>query len=340
MKNINVLITAASRRVSLVRNFRVAVKEYNGKVITVDYNTESPALFFGHNHYTVPLVSSPDYLDSIEKICKKEKIKLIIPTIDNELRLWAKNRKRFEEQGIIVSISDEDTVDMCNDKWKTYLFFNENKIPFPKTYLPEQTSSQMRFPLFIKPREGRGSVKAFKIENKDELFFFKKYIKEPIIQEYLYGKEFTVDLFFSRDSRLISMVPRYRLVIRSGVSDRGLTFNNKKLTELIMRISEKIKFQGAINIQGKIHENEIKFFEINPRFSGGIQLTTAAGPNFSVFLIKEILGEKLKPEIGKYEKELLMTSYEDSIFINKKGKVTFFFFNNIDILPKSKHKKI
>ena len=340
MRDINVLITAASRRVSLVRNFRVAVKEYKGKVITVDYNTESPALYFGHNHYTVPLVSSPDYLDSIERICKKEKIKLIIPTIDDELRLWAKNKKRFEDQGISVSISDSESIDICNDKWKTYLFFKKNNIPFPESYLPEQTSSQMKFPLFIKPREGRGSIKTFKIENKEELFFFRKYVKEPIIQRYLYGKEFTVDIFYSKDSKLISIVPRYRLVIRSGISDRGLTFENKELTDLILKISKKFKFQGAINIQGKIDKGKITFFEINPRFSGGIQLTTAAGPNFSTFLINELLGKEVKPQIGNFEKDLLMTSYEDSLFINSKGKVTFFFFDNIDILPKSKFKKL
>ena len=71
-ESINVLITAASRRVALVRNFRLALKEKKGNVITVDYDMSSPALFFSHRHYKVPLVSDPAYLETIENIVKKK----------------------------------------------------------------------------------------------------------------------------------------------------------------------------------------------------------------------------------------------------------------------------
>ena len=54
MKKINVLVTAASRRVGLVRAFRNAV-EHNGRgrVITPDINSRSPALYFGHRNHIV-----------------------------------------------------------------------------------------------------------------------------------------------------------------------------------------------------------------------------------------------------------------------------------------------
>ena len=48
MKKINVLITAASRRVPLVRAFRTAVEKFGkGRVVTTDINPLSPALYFG-----------------------------------------------------------------------------------------------------------------------------------------------------------------------------------------------------------------------------------------------------------------------------------------------------
>jgi carbamoyl-phosphate synthase large subunit len=330
---VNVLITAASRRVALTRNFRLALENTKSSVITVDYDMNSPALFFGHRHYKVPLVSDPTYLEVIEHVAKKEKIKLIIPTIDQELMLWTENKKYFKERGIHVSISPQESIRICNDKWETFLFFKNHDIPFPQTYLPEMLTYDMNYPLFIKPRAGRGSVQSYMIKNKKELDFFVEYVPNPLVQDYLQGKEFTVDAFFSQNGDLISYVPRYRLVIRSGVSDRGRTFKNKKLVEWIKKIGKRMNFEGAINIQGKINKEEIQFFEINPRFSGGIQLSTAAGTNFSELLIKELQGEILKPQLGNYNCSLTMTSYEDSLFLNSHRNVKCFYRDHADILP-------
>jgi carbamoyl-phosphate synthase large subunit len=340
MKGINVLVTAASRRVALVRSFRVALKDCCCKVISVDYDINSPALFFSNIHYKVPLVNDPKYLLNIERIVKKENIKLIIPTIDQELMLWADNKEYFANKGVHVSISPPETINICGDKWETFQFFKKNGLPFPGTYLPEMLTYNMNYPLFIKPRAGRGSVHSFRIKNKRELDFFLEYVPDPLIQDYLQGKEFTVDAFYSADHRLISFVPRYRLVIRSGVSDKGRTFKNTELTRLVKEIGKQMKFCGAINIQGKIHKNEITFFEINPRFSGGIQLSVAAGENFAKYIIREMEGESLSPRLGKYRDHLTMTSFEDSLFLDSRRNLSFFNPSEQDVIPQKNKTKL
>lgn len=340
MNGINVLITAASRRVALVRSFRVALKDCSCKVISVDFDTNSPALFYSHNHYKVPLVKDPQYLPNIERIIKRENIKLIVPTIDQELMLWAENKEYFKKKGVHVSISPPETIKVCGDKWETFQFFREHNLPFPGTYLPDMLTYSMKYPLFIKPRAGRGSVNSFRIRNKKELDFFLEYVPDPLVQDYLEGKEFTVDAFYSADHRLISFVPRYRLVIRSGVSDKGRTFKDAELARLVKEIGKKMKFTGAINIQGKIYKNEITFFEINPRFSGGIQLTVAAGENFADYIIREMGGESLLPRLGKYRDHLTMTSFEDSLFLDSRRNVSFFNSREQGILPQKNKTKL
>lgn len=317
----------------------VALQETGGKVITVDYDIYSSALFFSDKHYKVPLVNDPEYLQKIECIANKENIKLIIPTIDQELLLWAENKNSFEEKGIHVSISPPGTISTCGDKWETYQFFKTHNFPFPVTYLPEMLTYNMNYPLFIKPRAGRGSVKAFQVKNKKELDFFLDYVPDPLVQDYLHGKEFTVDAFYSRDHRLISLVPRYRLVIRSGVSDRGRTFKHPELTKLAIEIGTKMKFSGAINLQGKISKDEVIFFEINPRFSGGIQLSAAAGEDFADFIIRELGGECLTPRLNKFRDHLTMTSYEDSLFLDSRRNITFFYSKH-HILPQKNKEKL
>jgi len=340
MKPVNVLITAASRRVALIRNFRLALEEMGGNVITVDNDIYSPALFFSHRHYKVPLVMDPEYLPTLRDVIEKEEIALIIPTIDQELMLWAENKAAFLQHGVRVSISDPATVLACNDKWETFKFFKQHKIPFPRTYLPEDLTYRMTYPLFIKPRGGRGSVHAYLVKNKKELDFFTDYVQDPLVQDYVQGREFTLDVFFSQQGTLISYVPRYRLVIRSGVSDRGRTFYNKELVKWLKKIGSLLKFEGAVNIQGKVCRDSIQFFEINPRFSGGIQLSTAAGPNFADFLVQESRGETLKPILGDYNKNLLMTSFEDSLFLDSHRNVSFFYSNPSDIIPTKNKTKL
>ena len=312
-----VLITAASRRVALVRLFRRALEPLGGQVITVDHDPYSPALFFAHSHYQVPLVMDPGYLPALRQICRQEAIGLIIPTIDQELLLWAQAAPSFAHEGIHVSISPPETIRICNDKEATAEFFLSHDLPFAPTCKPDAVPPNPSFPLFIKPRKGRGSVQCFPVRTPRELSFFCEYVSDPVIQHFLPGQEFTVDALFDRSGRLVRAVPRYRLVVRSGVSDRGRTFHHPELSRWIQTIGKKLSFAGAINLQGKIHEGNVTFFEINPRFSGGIQLSMQAlDESFPELLLREHQGEVLLPDLKHYQDGLLMASYEESLFLN------------------------
>ena len=93
----------------------------------------------------------------------------------------------------------------------------------------------------------------------------------------------------------------------------------KELVDWGRSICENLGTIGPVNIQGKIHEGVIKFFEINPRFSGGIPLTVKSGPDFPELLIRMNSGQKIEPIIGDYNKDLVMICYEDGLFIEGKN---------------------
>jgi len=322
----NVLITAASRRVPLIRFFKEALEKLNpdGKVITSDINSLSPGLYFSDKFYYAPLCNSPDYIDTIKKICKAENISLLIPTIDEELPIYASLVEEFKRLGIRIIVSSEKAIGICNDKYLTYEYFCENNIPTPLTYMPDKIEfSKLVYPLFIKPRFGRGSVNSFIVRSERELKFFLDYIDEPIVQEYLRGIEFTIDVLTDFDSRVIASVPRERLLIRSGVTDRGITMSNPEIVSWGKRIAEKMGIIGPVNIQGKIDHGKIKFFEINPRFSGSIPLTIKSGQNFPELLLRMHMGEKVEPRIEGYKSNLLMICYEQGLFIDMNSSDNF-----------------
>jgi carbamoyl-phosphate synthase large subunit len=54
--------------------------------------------------------------------------------------------------------------------------------------------------------------------------------------------------------------------------------------------------------------------EVNPRFSGGIPLTIAAGADFPAWLVQLKGGVKVPSQIGKFQESLAMMSFEESIF--------------------------
>jgi carbamoyl-phosphate synthase large subunit len=316
MKRINVLITAASRRVPLVRAFRNAVENSGrGRVITTDVNPLSPALYFGHKHHIVPLTTDRYYIPIIESICDTEDVQLVIPTIDDELPFFGRVIDRFARLGIAVAVSSEQTSITCNDKYETFLFCERNGIRTPATRLAKDVNvSDLRYPVYVKPRFGRGSVNVFVVNNEPQLRLFLDYVPDAIVQDHLGGKEFTVDVLSDFNSRVLSIVPRERLVIRAGVSDKGITRKHAEVIAFAKEIAEKLQIIGPANIQCKWDGRDVSLIEVNPRFSGGIPLTIASGADFATWLVQLAAGIELKLQIGKFQDALAMMSFEESIF--------------------------
>ena len=76
MASLNVLITAASRRVPLVYAFRRAVEQAGGgAVIVTDVNPLSPAVYTADRAFRVSLATDPDYVDEILAICEAAQIR-------------------------------------------------------------------------------------------------------------------------------------------------------------------------------------------------------------------------------------------------------------------------
>ena len=319
MREVNILITAASRRVPLIQGFIQALKRLGarGNVVTSDVNSLSPGLYFSDRHYIVPLTTDKRYISIIKSICFKERIHLLIPTIDDELPLFGSHAASFLEMGVRVAVSSAETGTICNDKYETAQFLADKGLPVPKTWLPHQLDfSNLTYPMFLKPRQGRGSVGAHPINDEMELRYFLSHVPDPVVQEFLPGREFTLDVLADFNGKIISVVPRERLVVRSGVTDRGQTWNNPALIKLGAEVAEALQIRGPANVQLKWHEERGSVFEVNPRFSGGISLTMAAGADFPTWLIELRLGRRVRPALGKFTDSLFMTCYESALFLS------------------------
>jgi carbamoyl-phosphate synthase large subunit len=142
-------------------------------------------------------------------------------------------------------------------------------------------------------------------------------VDNPVIQEYLEGPEYTIDMLCGYDGRPLSIVPRERVVIRAGVIDRGRTVRNAALIDLAQAVAAALTFYGPVNVQCRVVNGRPVVFEINPRFSGGIPLTIAADADFPQMLVRLALGHTLTPALGAFRDGLWMTNYEETVFLER-----------------------
>ena len=324
MKEVNVLILSAGRRVELVKCFKEArdLLGIKGKVVAVDISNTAPALYHADCFHLVSRISEDDYIDSIIEVCKKEDIHLIIPTIDTELQKLADNKGYIESKtNAKIHISSKDVIEICRDKYNTQAFFEENGFGVPRLITKDDIDNKnYNFPLFIKPLNGSSSINTFKVSNEKELDFFLEYVPSPLVQELIEGEEFTVDVFTDFDGNPITIVPRVRLATRGGEVAKGLVKKDQEIIEIIKQVIEKLKPLGHITIQCMKTKNGIKFIEINPRFGGGAPISIKAGANSPKYLYQLLLGETLVYH-EDFEDGVLGLRHDEAVFLNKEGNV-------------------
>lgn len=317
----NILITSAGRRVSLVRFFQKELKKVfpNAKVFTTDANPDySSACRVSDGYFSVSRVTAPNYIEELLKLVLDNNIKLIVPTIDTELLILSQNIKLFKEKGIDIVISDYDVVKIFRDKRLTHQFFEKYGINCAKEY----DKSNYQLPIYIKPYDGSRSVDNYVIRTKEELTDYHFSNDKLMFLEYLDHKkhtEFTIDLYYDKNSDLKCFVPRQRIEVRDGEVNKAVT----KDTFFIPEIWEKMKyidgFRGCITFQVFVNLENKKIYgiEINPRFGGGYPLSYLAKANFPNWIIKEyLLEEKNIPVFNDWEKNLMMLRYDDEVLVH------------------------
>ena len=320
MKNNNILLCSAGRRVELVKAFLTSIKKYlpNGKVFCTDINPGlSPACIIANDFFKVPRVTEISYVQKLLDVCLKNQIGLVIPTIDTELLVLAKNRKMFKENGITLLVSDTDLIELCRDKRETAKLFEMLNIETPLILDKESLS----FPCFCKPYDGSCSVGAFAVNERSELTEDilqnpKNMFMELVPSTY---SEYTIDGYYTDSHQLKCLVPRKRIEVRAGEVSKGITKKNFVYDYLIERVSELRGARGCITFQLFVNDEtmSVKGLEINPRFGGGYPLSNAAGAKFTDWIIKEYFLKQKISFFGDWEDNLLMLRYDASVLVHE-----------------------
>ena len=321
----NILFTCIGRRVSLLNSFRQAAGQLriNALFFGTDTSELSAALQLCDKGFLVKPTTHAGYIKQLLSIIKANRVKLLVPTVDLDLKLLAQNKSKFAALGCCVLVSAPDVVDICQDKRKTYRFLVKNGFDTPLTMsihsaLSKQASKKkLSWPCFLKPWDGYASRGNAVVKSRKELLFFAKKIPNVICQEFIKGAEYTCDVYVDFNMKVRCVVPRKRIEVRSGEVSKGQIVKNSRIMDESARLVETLGAgPGVITLQLFLTaRNKIKFIEINPRFGGGVPLSIKARANFPKWILQELLGTKLNIRFNGFKDGLTMLRYDSEVWL-------------------------
>lgn len=300
------------------------------RLIGADADANAPSRKEFDRFYTIPLANDKGYEITILRICKDEKVDLIIPVVTKELAVLASAKERFKENGVLIGVMELEKIRIANNKGLLFKLLEQIGIPTPQYYIAENVQevkiaikklSKTCTGVVVKPVEGNGSRGVRIIDYKRSAFdaFFREkpdgmYISEGellkilgekeklniplMVMKYLCGREYSVDIV-AMEGKVQAAVCRVGLKVVSSNQTSSMVVDEPRVVKLCEDVVKKLRLSGNVGFDLKEDEKgNVFILEINPRLTGGIVTCLAAGANMPWLGIQSWLGMKVQmPEI-------------------------------------------
>jgi carbamoyl-phosphate synthase large subunit len=310
-----VLFTCAGQRVDIVTAFRAA----GATTIATDVDQLAPALYHADHRALVPRVDAFGYIDALRDLVELHDVRLIVPLTDLDHLVLAEARDDLG--GAVVLVPGPETIARCSDKYQAHVFFEEQGIGSPPTWLATELPDELRFPVLVKARKGFGSRHIYRAENHTELEFFLHYTTaESMVQCACLGTEFSIDVFNDLEGRCLAAIPRTMIESKGGESIKGMTIKDADLIEFGVRVSEALRIIGPANVQCfREPDGQLQVTDVNPRFGGGFPLPTAAGSRYPELALALANREHPEPRLGEFREGVVMTRFFSEVILEDTG---------------------
>lgn len=133
------------------------------------------------------------------------------------------------------------------------------------------------------------------MENKSELKVYAEQVGDYIVQPFIEGTEYTVDIFCDYEGNQLFITPRIRVAVRAGEVLKTEIAMDEKIIEECRKLIAGFQPCGPMTVQ-LIRQNKTDddyYIEINPRFGGGAPLSMKAGARSAEAILKLLSGEKV-----------------------------------------------
>lgn len=281
-----------------------------------------------------PIDDPRKYVKWLIDVAKEENIEVFLPTSD--ILVWIASNWRDEISDYIkVPLAPKEVVDIALRKDLTYKACEKYGVNYPKTYYPTsydevmQLANEIEYPVVVKPRttvgieiEGKGFIAKSKKEllekyqpNNFKPFMRPDFKKDPtfrwqLIQEFAEGPMrnlYTIGAIFNKKSKPITIFCGRKVrqwPVKMGNCTMAETNYNENAVETSIKLLEKIKWQGVVEVEIKkdAKDEKFKIIELNPRTYTWTWLAVQSDADLPYFWYKsafdDLNNEKLKTPKG------------------------------------------
>jgi carbamoyl-phosphate synthase large subunit len=313
-----VLVTAAGSAPAqaFIRGLREQT-ELPVRLVGVDTVAHSAGLFDCDARYTVPRADDERFLAAIETICRAEAVHVLAPVGHFELALFADAAPALRAAtGVHVISNSPAAVALASDKRASALAVAQHGVAVPAVY-DATNLAEVPVPVIVKPTSGAGSRGVTVVRERSALLPALELAGDaPLIQDYVEGQEYTVDLVLAADGEVLAAAPRIRVEVRAGQSYKGVTVDDPDVQDAARRCVLALGLTGQGNVQliKSSDDGRCYFIEVNPKFAAAMGLTIGAGLNIPLLYVKLALGLVPRPEeLERAARMWLLRSWQDRV---------------------------
>lgn len=237
-----------------------------------------------NKRYVIPEAKEAGYVDSLNKIIRKEKIDFVHPQPDIEVEIVSENREKLEAN---VFLPAKKAVRACQDKLESARVWRKKDVPVAKTRKLRterdvvKAFEEFGSPIWIRARHGAGGRGSTAANNRETALSWIRYWKsrnvdwEFIAQEHLPGRNIGFHSLW-KDGELITSMARERIeYIYSHLAPSGITGTpavqktvhdetvNKIGTDAVLAIDPSFSGIACVDLKEN-KEGTLCVTEINP----------------------------------------------------------------------------
>lgn len=312
----SVLVTGAGGPAAYTFIQAVLRKRKDIKIIATDMDRHAAGLYLvpAEQRALIPRADASNYWDVVSGLIERHAVDLVVPTVDRELPLFAARKEALTARGVTLLSAELGALQTCLSK-DLLIEALRGKVPVPDTKViaPGQTPSADSFPCFAKPANGAGGRGAEFCDTLEAFTHLRSSAASAtwLLQEFLPGAEYSVDVLATPQGVAKAAVVRERLKIDSGVAVTARVLRDATLEANALAAVNALKLGYVSNVQWRrAKDGTPKLLEINARFPGTMPLTVRAGVDMPNLALSMALGESV-PETFAIEEIAMVRTWAE-----------------------------
>jgi carbamoyl-phosphate synthase large subunit len=291
-ERVAVILTGVGKRYDIVSAFA-----QHAFTIAADPSPLAPAQYAADLRVAPPRVDDPAYVPFLEDLVERHGVKAVVPLTDLDIEVLARAER------LPAFVPSGDVARATYDKYETHELLLAKGLPSPPTVLPGEEPES--YPVMVKPRQGSGARSIHAAADREEMEFFIRYVREPVmVQRLMGGHEFSIDILGDLDGRCLNAIPRTMIESRGGESIKGTVIADPELIELGRSVAEALGVRGPCTVQAfRDPEIGLGITDVNTRFGGAFPAPMYAalpGRTYPELIVRMARGERIEPHVGEF----------------------------------------